>query len=409
MLLPKRLRIAAGRGGRRSDVMLEWRGNARKTLVGSLVGFALLVSAWDGGSSNPSRGGTTTGGAAAAPANLPELNVTVGAPVGYYSALWVAEINNLFQKEGVKVNVLTYSGIAVGAAQLATGQSDVLVNAITQTAGLKVKNIDVRVLMYLGKWDYHVTALVTNPSIASIGQLKAMGSTCQIATLVPGGGLYGFAVALKKVYNLDCRLVYLGSDAAMVAAYVSGAANAVTPNASDANTLKTQGKGNILLDPFTMDKATGEALVPKAFPFWSVAALNKTITGDKKVAVQRFIQALRDADALMEPMDAAQLAAVTVGVKAAFPGVSVDTMTTAYKLIKPIIPTGAQAGRISTDDWTAALKTMEFWQTPGVTAEDPRLAYAAVVDTAVFDATKTVPVCTSGQKPSADTICRPGN
>jgi hypothetical protein len=263
--------------------------------------------------------------------------------------------------------------------------------------------------MYLGKWDYHVTALVTNPSITSIDQLKAMGSACQIATLVPGGGLYGFAVALKKVYNLDCQLLYLGADATMVAAYVSGAADAVTPNASDANTLKTQGKGNILLDPFTMDKATGEALVPNAFPFWSVAALNKTITGDKKVAVQRFIQALRDADALMESMDAAQLAAVTVGVKAAFPGVSVDTVTTAYKLIKPIIPTGPQAGRISTDDWTAALKTMEFWKTPDVTATDPRLAYGAIVDTAVFDATRTVPVCTSGQKPSADKTCRPGN
>jgi hypothetical protein len=129
---------------------------------------------------------------------------------------------------------------------------------------------------------------------------------------------------------------------------------------------------------------------------------------ENREAIERFIQALREAEALIEQMTTQELAELTASYSDVFGGVPVEDLELAYQLIQPIVPTGEDAGRISETDWQAAIETLSFWEQPGASPDDPRLQYDQMIDNSYFDATQPVPVCESGQEATPENPCRVG-
>jgi ABC-type nitrate/sulfonate/bicarbonate transport system substrate-binding protein len=336
----------------------------------------------------------------------PVLNIGIGAPTPQYGSLWLAFAYDLFAKHHVKVNVLTYNATATQAQQFAAGQMDMSMTGSSALARIKLSGLPIKVVYSFTKWDYHAAALIAQPAIKSIGDLQAKGGSCRIATQFPGGGLYGLARSAQIVYGLKCQLVNFNTDDAINAALLSGAVDAATVNSLQASVLSSAGKGNLIIDPFTLTKTEGLKLYPKPFSFW-VAGGPEPLLKAKRVAVQRFIAALRDASALAEFQNPATLAKVARRWSPAFGATDVGSLEKSFEGIKPNMGVGKTPGRITPADWDSVLDQLAFWEVPGLKATDPALSYRQMVDNTYYDKTTAIPLSKSKQHPREARPCRP--
>jgi hypothetical protein len=70
------------------------------------------------------------------------------------------------------------------------------------------------------------------------------------------------------------------------------------------------------------------------------------------------------------------------------------------------VPTGADAGSISTSDWKNEINGLITTRQTGVTLSNPVLSYGSAVDMSYFNATEAVPECAAGHLPTASEVCR---
>jgi hypothetical protein len=269
---------------------------------------------------------------------------------------------------------------------------------------MKTRGLDIKVLGAFANWDYHAAALVAQPGITSVAELVNKGTDCTIGE-VPGSSLYGYALGVEKALNVNCKLVGFGSSPVMIAGFKSGAVDAMVANALEAAQLQSGGTpSNLLIDPFTVLKSIGQKVVPVEFPFWTIGGVSSTLKA-KRPLVIRFLQAIRDANALAATMTPAQLAATAVQWKPAFAATKVSDLEKGYDLVKPVMVSGPTAGRIAAKDWPRVLTALTFWELPGISGSDPNIQYGTMVDNSYFDATKPVPTCKPGQKATVQKTC----
>jgi len=330
------------------------------------------------------------GGSTAAPAVIPVLNVTIGSPTLTFGAMYIALEDRLFAKNHVDVNVVSNAAVATQGALLVGGQADLSVTASSSGLALRLQGQPFKIVSTITYYDQRSFAVVADKGITSIQELAAKGSNCSIGAAAPGTAGYGYLVTIQKAFGVDCKVSIFSTTPAVEAGITSGGVQAVVTAPLVGAVLAQRGY-NEILNPSTMTKSVARKVAPYSYPFAVVGGLAPDLKA-KKVAVERFIEALRQALALMQGLSAAQLGAITARDTAAFAGTPVAQLTSTYELVS--------------SDWNNEINGLITTRQVGVTLSNRALSYASSVDMSYFNATQAVPKCAAGQRPATGKVCR---
>jgi NitT/TauT family transport system substrate-binding protein len=166
--------------------------------------------------------GMTAAGAAAQPApsgTLVEVLYGNLGPSGGEWPLYIAQAQNYFRDEGLKVTIVPFSGpidslnaVATGAVNLADDQTDTGVEAVAH-------NIDVRIIA--PNFTTVPYRLVTQPSVTQWSQLK--GATVSLGSKI-GSSVISYRRLLQAhgVSDADLSIVVAGNSTLRLAALKSG-------------------------------------------------------------------------------------------------------------------------------------------------------------------------------------------
>jgi NitT/TauT family transport system substrate-binding protein len=334
----------------------------------------------------------------------PALNVIIGSPTLTFGAIYIALEEGLFAKNHVNVKVVSNAAVATQGAMLVGGQTDLSVTASSSGLALRLRGQPFKIVTTITYYDQRSFAVVADKNIRSIQELVAKGSNCSIGVAAPGTAGYGYFAAIQKAFGIDCKVSIFSTTPAVEAGITSGAVQAVVTAPLVGAVLAQRGY-NEILNPSAMSESVARKVAPYSYPFAIVGGLASDLEA-KKVAVERFIEALRQALALMQGLSAAQLGSITARDTAAFAGTPDAQLTSTYKLVKLQIPTGANAGFVARADWNNELNGLIATRQADVTLSNPVLSYESSVDMSYFNATKAVPKCAAGQRPTTGNICR---
>jgi ABC-type nitrate/sulfonate/bicarbonate transport system substrate-binding protein len=369
----------------------------RGRTVTSVLVLSLGLAACGSSSSSPARTST------ASPAVTPALRVTIGSPTLIFGAMWIALEDGLFAKNHVDVKVVAV-GSSAANAMLVGGETDLALTASSVAMALRLQGQPFKIVSMISYYDQRSFALIAAKSVTSIQELAAMGSNCTIATGAPGTGSYGYYATIQKAFGIHCKVSFFSSVPAISADITSGAAQAVVSDPLVAAELAQRGY-NEILNPSDMSTSVAMKVAPSRYPLIVAGGLAPVLQA-KKVAVERFIEALRQSLALMQGLSPAQLAAITARDTAAFAATPVAVLTSGYELAKPEAPTGASAGAVASSDFANLLNGLITTREAGITLSNPVLSYASSVDMSYFNATQPVTECAAGQQPTTGNICR---
>lgn len=317
--------------------------------------------------------------------------------------MWIALEDGLFAKNHVDVKVVA-TGSATENALLVGGETDLAMTTTSEVMALRLQGQPVKMISMITYYDQRSFAVVADKSITSIQELAAMGSNCTIGVPAPGSASYGYFATIQKAFGIGCKETVYSSTPAISADITSGAVQAVVSNPLTAAELAHRGYSEIL-NPSDMSTSVASKIAPFRYPLVVAAGLAPVLKA-KKVAVERFIEALRQGLALMQGLSAGQLAAITARAAAAFADTPVAQLTSIYGLVKLEVPTGASAGSIASSGWKNLLNGLIATRQAGITLSNPVLSYASSVDMSYFNATQPVPKCAAGKRPTTGNICR---
>jgi ABC-type nitrate/sulfonate/bicarbonate transport system substrate-binding protein len=323
--------------------------------------------------------------AAGGAAEVPTLNIATASVSAPFVPVWIAIADDLFTKHKVDVNVVNYQATAVQAALLTSGQADLIVSNNGSLATLANQGQPVRIVVDMGKWSDRTQSFVSVPSVNGIEELQKLGSKCTIGTTGVGTGYYGYGLIAKEQFDLGCKIQAFADVQSEVAAMSSGAVTAAVLIPAQAQALVDEGKANFIFDPTAL--AEEDKLFSDPIQAISFAGLDKTLD-EKRVAVERFVAAMREALALANERTPEELAELTVGLSSldpAFSAIPADAWVGNYTLVKPDIPSGDKAGYISDADWQSAVELLEKWGVEGIAADDPKFSYGSMVDMSYYD------------------------
>jgi NitT/TauT family transport system substrate-binding protein len=186
----------------------------RRTVAGALALGVVLAAAACGGDDDASAVGSNTGPT--------DLTIAIASTSTVYGVTYFADQQGIFKKYNLNVTIQQLTPSAAAAA-FASGSVD-LVSAGTAALDVSVKRKSGKLIIDTGYSDFQVVA---DPSITSPAQLK--GKT--IASTSPGGTNDYVGRAFLEQQGLDpekdVKIVYLGSDNAVVAAIPTGQVDAV--------------------------------------------------------------------------------------------------------------------------------------------------------------------------------------
>jgi ABC-type nitrate/sulfonate/bicarbonate transport system substrate-binding protein len=306
------------------------------------------------------------------------LNVAVGSTTTSYGAFWVAEAKGLFAKHHVNVNVTSYNASTTTSVLVESGQ--VTLALFTAPLGMEIASAGKPTwfVYELSNYQAGAQAVITQKSITSMRQLKAL-NPCRLATVGAGTLLYGFGHSVIKGFGLsNCQIVPEGTVPEEVSAVASGSVQAaVVPYASAASAVAS-GAVHLTLNPLKESARLAKTLVPHVYPAFVVFGLRSAISAHK-VAVQRFVAALRQANALLLRTPVATLGTMTAGLPA-FSGSPASVLAQAWRGTLSQIPSGPSAGFINKKMWRAALNGFASWGIPGYSPHNPAYAYRSIVN-----------------------------
>lgn len=391
-------------------MLSRMHGVARRTLIVAAAIAVALVAASGSTASNSTRQTKTRS------TEDPTLNVTIGAGTVTFGAMYIALVEGLFARNHVNVHVVSNNGVAIQGALLVGGQTDLLVTAGAGALAIRARNQPVKMVMDITNYDYRTLALVGSGKFQTMQDLVSAGSSCKIGSASPGTAAYAYLKIVQQNFGLQCSVLTFATTPAVVSALVSGQVDAIVTGPIDAANL---GKQNypVVLNPFSMPKDVQQKVAPTTYPFAVIAGLDSTLKA-KSVAVQRFVESMRQALALIQGLKVAKLGEITSRDTAAFPNTPIRNLTETWSLVKHQVPSGEQAGFISQAAYTALLKGLIAGQQAGISLTDPNLSYSSAIDMSYFNATKSVPLCKPGrpaskghkaikaEKPSLKHICR---
>jgi hypothetical protein len=319
--------------------------------------------------------------------DVPTLNLVVGAAGVPYGPIWVALANNMFAKNGVNVNVLSFTGIQTGAAELVAGQADLFASSTAVGVQLSAQGQPATAVYALSSFTAYMFAWMTKSGITSLQQLQNMGTNCKVAEGLAGSGGFAYTQEFMKANGLKCSIVNVANPTAAAQVVESGQVDAGAVFPQDGAAATAAGTGDVLVDPSKMTPAQAKAIVPDPFLAVGIVGLTSDLTA-KKSAVVAFIRTLRQAQTMMLRTSPAQLAQWTVQVPGQpFGTTPVDLLTSTWAVTIPTFPTGPTAGSILPGAWAASLAGFQNeFKTPGFDSTSTAAQYANAVDMSYFNA-----------------------
>ena len=360
----------------------------------AVTAVALLLAAACGDDDDGATATTTTAGSGASTTAAGEttttameevdpLKVTIGSRSEVYGATWIALGENLFEKHGVPVEVTSYDGIATGLAQLSADQIDLFF--FTPLLGLNLANqgIPMSFIYRFSDIDYRTAAFATAKDIATVDDLRALGSDCRVASTSVGTSFYRMALAFIEAYGLQCETVPQASGTLQVPALASGEVQGAVVIPTMAYQAAKDGIINLQYDPRSVTEEEGTKVFSESYPHIVVFG-KKAVLEEKREAVVRFVSALQEASQIIETSEPLDLANITVKVE---PWATTDPAASAesWAVIQKQVPLGEEAGRIAEDEWNNVLKGLVSWGVEGVDPADADISYDAVIDMSYFD------------------------
>lgn len=315
-----------------------------------------------------------------------DLTIGVGSATVSYGAFWVAEANNLFAKNGVKVKVASYNTSGQTANLLASGQIQLAVFGANAVFQLNPRGKKAWMLDELSTFNPGTTVVISNKGITSADQLRS-NPNCRIATTQVGTLPYAYTVRYQKAENLgNCKLILEAGGPPLLAAVSSGSVQAGVVTYANALAALNAGKVKRLVDPLNVPAALAQKVAPHQYPSFGIVGLQSTVQENSQ-AVIRFLRAIRQANTLLLKSSPSQLGQESAKLSA-FSGASPVLLADAWKAVLGGIPTGPQAGYISQSQWQQTLEGYVDWQIPGYDRNDPSNSYGDAVNMSYFNKAK---------------------
>jgi ABC-type nitrate/sulfonate/bicarbonate transport system substrate-binding protein len=344
-------------------------------VAASLVAVAACSSSGSSSSSQATTQLSGTGSSAASP-----LTVALGAVSAEAAAVYIAQVEGYFAKEGVTVNVELQPG-AEASTDVLAGRADIAFTGATSALSPAVK----------GKQTQFIFATITGPGNASLlvtanskyNSLQSLSGQ-QVSTQGVSGASWGETQALSH-YNAThggsaFNVVPLGSSSLQADAVIAGR-NAAAGGGPDLFGAQiAAGKMKVLVGP---DSEVVKSLFPSdllASGLWGLASDFHA----KSQSVTKFLTALLMANDYINSHSVGQVAAV-MAKDPLYQGYSLDAVQTAVSVIYPYLtPTD---GAVSEQAWTDSLKTYADWGL-GIDLSSSALDYSTIINSQLLSAAK---------------------
>jgi ABC-type nitrate/sulfonate/bicarbonate transport system substrate-binding protein len=358
---------------------MRWSGRSTYKAV---VALAAASMAFAGCGGSDSDGGSSTAAAGGGRGEVPSLKASVGSVGANYGPFYVAEAMGLFERHGVDVDVVTYTGTPTAGAMLVSGEVDLAVtNTTTGVAAMRQQPvIDLMNLYYA---DQYNLAVLGAEGVESIEDLRAKGKDCRMATGPAGTSIYGWTLQFQEAFGLECRLMEIAQAPAIAATVASGAADAATALPPDAATMTASRQGvTYIYDPLTAPEEIGRQIVPTPVPITGVFGMKDNVA-EKREAVVRALAAMREGLLLIDRMEPEEFAQ-TLARNRAWAGVPIESIEAGAETTMKSLA-GEQEGQITRPEWDEALAQMKLWDVSGIDPEDPNIQFDKGVDLTYLD------------------------
>lgn len=306
------------------------------------------------------------------------LNVGVGSVNLSYGPFWVAMAKGFFKKDGVTVNIVSYNTAANTANMIASGEVDVQLFSPALGFLLMKQGIGVQYVYNMSSFTSSTNAIISSKSITSVSQLQAMGTNCRFASTATASIPYVSAISYSRLEGLKCQLVQLPTVPAEVSAVVSGSSQLASVPYTSALVAANAGQVNFLVDPLHMQKTVAKKLVSAPYPVFVVLG-QTSLLKQHRVAVTRFVKALRQAAAAMAKLSDAKLGVLTATLPA-FAGQTAPLLTEGWRAVHPQLSLGPNAGFINRAQWANEVRGLAQWDLPGYTLSNPLMKYASDIN-----------------------------
>lgn len=308
-----------------------------------------------------------------------ELNVAVASSSMAYPALWLALADNMFEQNGLRLNV-TQNALSTGAAMLVSGRADIFVT--NSLAGLRIaeEGKPVSYIWSFSNIDATAWAFVSRPGISSMEQLAAAGGKCSIVTLPPGSAHYAYLQGVIKEYKLGCRIGIVATMPLLTASVSSGQYDAAPVVPMDGYTLVESGRANMLLDPEKIGSDEIRAIYPYSHSLTAAFGLRSNLTTHRP-AVIVFVKTLAQANRRLHTIDDEAFVQKLRTLTEAFGTTTPSSLLVQWRLEKHLVPAGPAAGTLDEAGWNDMLRAAStVWNLAGVRPGDLPIQYREMVD-----------------------------
>lgn len=312
--------------------------------------------------------GSSSGSGSSGAAETPTIKVAILSTSAISSAVYVAQAKGMFDKYGVKVEILDNTG-ANTLNMVASG--DVDLGMMASTGPLLLDQQGKSALLVAG-WTGGGAGgmLIGAKSVTSIDGLKG----ASIGTLNPGTSVFGWATMYNEKYSLGANLVPYGTPDLIAAALQAGQIQGAVGAYANYGTLVEQGKANILIDTRDATKRV-EALGPD-FSEGAVFGLKDKIVA-KKDAVTKFLAGYYEANMYIRDTDPAKVAGELHALEQ-FKATPEEQLTSLLK--NSISNMFVNDGMITKDTWGIMLDQFAKWGISNFDATNAQFTYDNVVD-----------------------------
>lgn len=347
---------------------------ARCALVIPLVAMTLVAAC------------SSSGGDTAAPGTEknPSLVVAVTLLDPVRSSELIASTEGFFTKNNVDVDLKVLGGSTLNS--LVSGQIDVAVQSTGTAFAPVVQGKSTSIIFAEGGGGMSGSLVV--PATSSARSIEDLAGKRVAISGSAGSASWGYAQAYtrylvaKGLAPLD--LIPMAS-ATATQSVASGSVDGMVGAAAYFGGSAVKQRVRFIVDGSTTEGQStfAELGIPKDMVEASAYGITDNLR-NKRVAVERFVKAIKEASAWIQEKDSTTIAESL----RKFPGFEkygdVPDIAHSVDLVKVnLAPAG---GSITPEAWQGTLKELSNWEIPGFTAEDPKWSFDNRVDMSFLDA-----------------------
>lgn len=313
-----------------------------------------------------------------------QLTLAISTGSTNYGPVWTALAANLFEENGLELEVLTGTGPGTQAL-LSSGQADVAMFTISFPLQVAIQGLDTSVIYTNGR--NAIPPLATHSSITSIEELQDLDE-CRLASSERGTSFYAAAIHVMEYLDLDCEHIGVSDPGALGNGLASGQYDAAVHASAVIASPVAAGEANLLIDPQQADPELVEGLNAFQYPALVTFGLTENLE-DKREAVTRFIRALYQGGQIIGDESAEDIAdLILTEAPELFPGQTIEPFTVAWIDSKEAVPTDDERGYIPEELWPEVLDYVHGFGLDDFDPDNPDLNYHDRVDMSYwYDAT----------------------